>query len=103
MHPGSTIKMLRISEGLSQRSLANKLNVTQAYLSQVENGHKDPGLLLLKNAAQVLRIPVALLVINDSDIDTYAFEEIRAILSNILTARMKIAANRIENESDEET
>lgn len=39
MHFGATLRMLRIDAGVSLRALAERVGVSNAYLSRVENGH----------------------------------------------------------------
>ncbi|HEX8537147.1 MAG TPA: helix-turn-helix domain-containing protein [Cystobacter sp.] len=38
MHPGATLRLLRVDAGLSLRDLARRIGVSSAYLSRVENG-----------------------------------------------------------------
>jgi DNA-binding XRE family transcriptional regulator len=66
MHPGRIIKLLRTVEDIAQFDLAQRLNVSRPYLSQVENGKKEPGLVFLRNAARVLNVPVALLLMDEA-------------------------------------
>lgn len=54
--------MFRIREGreragLTQEALAEKLGITRAWLSQLENHHKEPSIKLLQQIATVLNIP----------------------------------------------
>jgi PTS system nitrogen regulatory IIA component len=39
MHFGATLRLLRVSAGISLRELARRVGVSTAYLSRVENGH----------------------------------------------------------------
>ncbi|MDF2691670.1 MAG: transcriptional regulator [Labilithrix sp.] len=39
MHFGATLRLLRVDAGFSLRDLADRLGVSNAYLSRVENGH----------------------------------------------------------------
>jgi nitrogen PTS system EIIA component len=39
MHFGATLRLLRVDAGLTLRDLAERLGVSNAYLSRVENGH----------------------------------------------------------------
>ena len=39
MHFGATLRMLRVDAGMSLRALAERVGVSSAYLSRVENGH----------------------------------------------------------------
>jgi PTS system nitrogen regulatory IIA component len=42
MHFGATLRMLRTDSGVSLRALAERIGVSSAYLSRVENGHDAP-------------------------------------------------------------
>ena len=42
MHFGATLRLLRIEAGLGLRELAQRVGVSSAYLSRVENGHDAP-------------------------------------------------------------
>ena len=89
MNPGNIIKLLRTVEGLSQEDLAEKLGISRAYLSQVENG-KQPGLNLLKKAAKAFNVPAALFIIEEDEDWESILKELRSILANVLTARVKL-------------
>lgn len=44
----------RLSKNISQRSLAKKINTTQAVISRIETMSANPSLLLLKRLAEAL-------------------------------------------------
>jgi transcriptional regulator with XRE-family HTH domain len=88
---GIIIKLLRITEGLSQTVLANKLGISRAYLSQVEKGRKQPGLNFLKEASRFFNIPIALLLLDENGDDPKVFGELRKILNDVLTVRIEAA------------
>jgi len=88
MTTGLVIKLLRTTEKLSQTDLANRLGITRAYLSQIENDKKQAGLPLLKDISRELRIPLALLVL-DKD-QGGLFSELREILEALLSARLAL-------------
>jgi len=48
--------------GLSQKNLAERLGVTQSYVSQILSGHRRPGLDSLDDFARVLEIDPADLI-----------------------------------------
>lgn len=50
---GSLLKGLRLREGLSQIEFARKINVTQANLSNMENGHRPIGKIIAKRIEKV--------------------------------------------------
>lgn len=72
MDLGNSIKELRIKKALRQTELADKCNMTQAYLSKIENNQKEPTLSILKTIAGALEVPLPVLFflsLTDEDID----------------------------------
>lgn len=61
MNIGTTIKQLRKEKGMSQTEFGNKVDITQATLSQIENGQTSPHKTTLKRICEVLEIPQELL------------------------------------------
>jgi transcriptional regulator with XRE-family HTH domain len=57
-----TIKQLRTTRGLSQAELAAKIKVTQAAISQLEQGRTTPRLATLQRIAKAMKISIALLL-----------------------------------------
>ena len=55
---GNTLKVLRVAAGINQATMAKKLEITQNYLSLVENNHKEPSLSFLKKFASSFDIPL---------------------------------------------
>ena len=62
MQIGKLINLLRTAEGLSQTELAEKLGITRAYLSQIENGHNDPGMSLMRKLSEYFDVPIGILL-----------------------------------------
>jgi len=60
MNLGRAIKELRKKQGLSQEELALASSITQAALSQIENG-KRPGSGTLVKVSKALKVPVSLI------------------------------------------
>ncbi|MFL5786793.1 MAG: helix-turn-helix domain-containing protein [Flavisolibacter sp.] len=60
MNLGRAIKELRKEQGLSQEELALASSITQAALSQIENG-KRPGSGTLNKISKALKVPVSLI------------------------------------------
>lgn len=48
-----SLKDLRLKRGLTQKQLAEKLGVTQQYLSHFENGERDIANMTLANAIRI--------------------------------------------------
>ena len=71
MNIGTAIQTVRKSKGISQLELAEKVEISQAALSQIESGAKKPGTKTLDKICVSLDTPKSLLYIlsiNDDDI-----------------------------------
>ena len=71
MNIGETIRNIRKKRGIRQAELASEINITQSYLSQIENNKKEPHLSTLANIANILDIPLPalfFLAMEDEDV-----------------------------------
>ena len=71
MDLGTTIKKLRKQRELTQEAFAEKCEITQTYLSQIENNQKEPNLSVLKKISEQLDIPLPIifyLSLNEEDV-----------------------------------
>lgn len=59
MSIGENIKNKRLSMGITQKELAEKVMVDQSMICQIERGSKIPTMLLGKEIASVLRCELA--------------------------------------------
>ncbi len=53
---GHNISRLRKQSNLSQIDLAVAVGITRSYLSEIENGKRNPTIMLLQNIATVLSV-----------------------------------------------
>lgn len=60
---GETLKLLRIFFGYKSVEMAKKLNISQSFLSEVENCKKNPTLELLSQYGKVLNIKVSTIIL----------------------------------------
>ncbi len=71
MNIGTGIKLIRKSKGISQGELAEKCGLSQASLSQIENGLKRPSAKNMKKLCDVLDVPeifIYLYTLEDVDV-----------------------------------
>jgi transcriptional regulator with XRE-family HTH domain len=71
MDLGETIKIIRKQKGIKQNTFAELCNITQAYLSQIENNLKEPNLSTLRKIAEKLSVPLPILFflsMNEEDV-----------------------------------
>jgi len=55
---GANIKKIRLAKKMSQGDLCRKLEVDRAYMSNVENGKKNPTLATIEKIADALNVSV---------------------------------------------
>jgi transcriptional regulator with XRE-family HTH domain len=90
MNIGNSIKELRQSRGLSQIQLAETAMITQASLSNIENGKKRPNSTTLKRICNSLSISESVLYISSiekSDISAdkqEIYEQIYPIIKSLV-------------------
>ena len=86
MDLGQTIKSLRKQKGLKQNQFAKICDITQAYLSQIENNNKEPNLSTLKVISDNLGTPLPILFflsIDDKDISKEKEEAFKIIAPSV--------------------
>ena len=95
MDIGKAIRELRKQRSWSQKNLAELANITQAALSQIENG-KRPGIETMKQISQALEVPESLIYIqglerddipeNKKELYDHLFPVIRQMVTQIAKA-----------------
>lgn len=71
---GKKIKKLRKERGLSQKSVAEKLNITDSYLSKIEKG-QHPSITLLNKFADFFDVDRSYFFIDESELDNFSETE----------------------------
>jgi len=55
---GSNLKRIRIEKGISQVDIAQSLNVSRGFISNIENGKTNPTLLTITSIAKALNVGI---------------------------------------------
>lgn len=74
----SKIKKLRIENGLTQKQIAESLNVSQNAIYNWENGKREPNLDMIKQIAKYFDFPLYLLLDDNYELGDIALEKKRA-------------------------
>ena len=53
---GENIRRIRLEKGMTQGDLCRKLEIDRAYMSNIENGNKNPTLATIERIADSLEI-----------------------------------------------
>lgn len=69
MNIGKAIKLCRNRKGLTQTALAKKADLSVPYLSQLEQGKRDPTLSAVERIAKGLEVPLNILFFLGADRD----------------------------------
>ena len=67
--------MVRVFHRLKQTELADKLQLSNSYLSEIESGVKSPSVELLGKYSEIFRIPVSTLLLFAERLDEKKFSE----------------------------
>jgi transcriptional regulator with XRE-family HTH domain len=69
------LRLVRIFHRLKQTDLADKLEISNSYLSEIESGVKSPSIELLGKYSKLFRIPVSTLLLFSERLDEKKFSE----------------------------
>ena len=68
---GEAVKLLRLKKKIKQRELSKLCNISQTYLSQIENGKKEPTFSIIKKIGDQLCVPLPVILfmsLNEKDV-----------------------------------
>ena len=94
-----TMSALRKTHGLSQRTAAAELHISQALLSHYENGAREPGLAFVCRACKYYGVSADyLLGLSDAAADSRREQELRDVLAELeeISRRVKKALEEPE-------
>jgi transcriptional regulator with XRE-family HTH domain len=89
---GNGIKSARKLSGISQRELSDRSRLSITYISEIENGKKDPSIAALRAIASAIKMELPFMVLlsmDETDIDEEnrkAFTALKHIIENKLKA-----------------
>ena len=58
MKIGKKLRIIRTIKGIKQNVLAEKIGVTNIYLSSIENDKNEPSLSFIENVSKILNVPL---------------------------------------------
>ena len=91
---GKRIKKARIKKGLSQEELAEKMDVSVAFLSRVERGGSHANLRRLNEMCNILDVSLSSILEGTSEeFGNYLNKDFTALLKNCPPEKLKIIYN----------
>lgn len=87
---------MRIFHDLTQKDLAEKLEISTSHLSEIESGKKTPTLSLLERYANVFNIPISSIMFFSENLDQEnpRLEKARVMVSSKVLALLDFIAER---------
>lgn len=80
---GRSIKFVRVAAGIKQGEMAKRLDISQNYLSLLENNKAEPSLSLLRRMSAAFNVPVSFFML-ESSVDFESDEpEVDALLKEL--------------------
>lgn len=94
------LRLIRVFHDLKQFELAEKLDVSKSYISEIENGVKAPSLEILRRYAQEFNIPVSSIVFFAEEIPTArAGDRIRSKIADKVIDILRFVERKANAES----
>lgn len=66
---GETIKLLRTVYGINSQDLAFKIEISQSYMSEIENNKKVPKLEIIEKISEIFKIKTSYLIYIDEEVE----------------------------------
>lgn len=91
MDISKALKELRKQTVFTQKEFADKLGITQTYLSLLESGKKTPSMDLVQVYSQLMKMPLAVILwrsVNEKDVHPSkkkAFKELKPLVDNLIS------------------
>lgn len=93
---GRSIKFIRVAAGIKQGKMAGRLDISQNYLSLLENNKAEPSLSLLRRIASEFHVPMSFLFLEDTadfesdEPEMHALlQELQSLIHNLQRSRIK--------------
>jgi transcriptional regulator with XRE-family HTH domain len=94
------LRLIRVFHDLSQKDLAQKLDISKSYLSEVESGKKNPTIDLLNRYSDIFNIPMSSIMFFSERLDSGTngkIESARNFLSSKIISILDFIASRSED------
>lgn len=89
------LRMIRVFHDLKQKEMAQRLDVSASYLSEIEKGAKEPTLALLRRYAEEFNLPMSsILFFSEHMGDGAAADRVRTSVSSKVLTLLKFIAQR---------
>ncbi len=101
MNIGKGLKFVRVAAELQQKEMAERLGISQNYLSLLENNKAEPSVTLLRKVAEVFQVPASFLLWEEHASTESADPEINERYAKLQQLIHELQQLRIKNKKNE--
>lgn len=92
---GEALRLIRVYHDLKQKQVAERLDISTSYLSEIEKGHKMPSLELVQRYSDAFGIPVSsIMFFAESVKDGGAYDRARSLVAGKMVGLMQFLEAR---------
>lgn len=93
---GEALRLIRVYHDLKQKQVAELLDVSTSYLSEIEKGHKTPTLDIVQRYSDKFGIPVSSIMFFAESVNGGTFDRARSIVAGKMIGLMQFLEARSE-------
>jgi len=93
---GEALRLIRVYHDLKQKQVAELLDVSTSYLSEIEKGRKTPTLDIVQRYSDKFGIPVSSIMFFAEAVEGGAFDRARSIVAGKMLGLMQFLEARSE-------
>lgn len=92
---GEALRLIRVYHDLKQKQVAERLDVSTSYLSEIEKGHKTPSLDLIQRYSDCFGLPVSsIMFFAESVEDGGAYDRARSFVAGKMVGLLQFLEAR---------
>lgn len=93
---GEALRLIRVYHDLKQKQVAELLDVSTSYLSEIEKGRKTPTLDIVQRYSNKFGIPVSSIMFFAESVEGGTFDRARSIVAGKMLGLMQFLEARSE-------
>lgn len=92
---GEALRLIRVYHDMKQKQVAERLNVSTSYLSEIEKGHKTPSLDMIQRYSEFFELPISSIMFFAERIeDGGTFDRARSFVAGKMVGLMQFLEAR---------
>jgi len=92
---GEALRLIRVYHDLKQKQVAERLDISTSYLSEIEKGHKTPSLDLIQRYSDIFGLPVSSIMFFAETVeDGGAYDRARSFVAGKMVGLMQFLEAR---------